>query len=316
MGPAGIVKLGWSPLDLRIIWAEPPNGCSVGQPIDLALGILPAEARDLTNSALGPLAASPHFLRSNLESPPTILRLEVGNLNGEPWAWVMDLNQLLKGAPQIQFSSLSSHLSHELRNPLSSVKMAVQTLARHSTLGEKDQRRIAIAEREIRTLERTLWMVSEFGGAGVPNLEPTSLKAVIDQALERIEPELAFRKVTCIVAADPADGAPIPRLDPHRLAPVLSQLFLNAALGLAPDSTLNIEGRFNPDGFHEICVEDACGPLPELDKEKMFSPYSSPLARGSGLSLAALQNTVLSQGGRIILSSSERGVEFKLRFPA
>ena len=70
---------------------------------------------------------------------------------------------LLDGAPPVQISKLSSSLSHEIRNPLSSVKMAVQTLARNTGLSERDQRRLTIANREVRTMERMLWLLSEYG---------------------------------------------------------------------------------------------------------------------------------------------------------
>ncbi|MCI0671661.1 MAG: sensor histidine kinase, partial [Myxococcaceae bacterium] len=79
------------------------------------------------------------------------LRLEYSRTPEGLEAAVVDLSALLEGAPPVQISALSSSLSHEVRNPLSSVKMAVQTLARNGALSERDQRRLFIANREIRT---------------------------------------------------------------------------------------------------------------------------------------------------------------------
>src|SRR5713226_9271675 len=94
----------------------------------------------------------------------------------------MDLRQVLSGAPPVQISKLASSLTHEIRNPLSSVKLAVQTVARSPSLSDRDQRRLAIANREIRTLERMLWLLSEYGREGTAALESVPSRPYSDNS--------------------------------------------------------------------------------------------------------------------------------------
>src|SRR6185295_11888807 len=96
-------------------------------------------------------------------------------------ASVVNMSALLEGAPPLQISKLASSLSHEIRNPLSSVKMAVQTLARNEGLSERDRRRLTIANREIRTMERMLWLFSEYGRDAPPVGEVTSVRALFQE---------------------------------------------------------------------------------------------------------------------------------------
>ncbi|HMK73958.1 MAG TPA: histidine kinase dimerization/phospho-acceptor domain-containing protein, partial [Myxococcaceae bacterium] len=84
--------------------------------------------------------------------------------------------------PRAHFSRLASMLSHELRNSLSSVKLSVQTLAKNADLSARDRRRLAIAEREIRTLERMLTMFAEYGRDRPLTVETVGLRDLVGQA--------------------------------------------------------------------------------------------------------------------------------------
>src|SRR5690606_29803941 len=118
---------------------------------------------------------------------PVVWRLSLSrDGEGRCVASILHLSQLLEGAPPVQVSRLSSSLSHEIRNPLSSVKMAVQTLQRNTELGDRDKRRLTIANREIRTMERMLWLFSEYGRETPPHLEAMSLRSVLTEAADMV----------------------------------------------------------------------------------------------------------------------------------
>ncbi|HEY3586144.1 MAG TPA: histidine kinase dimerization/phospho-acceptor domain-containing protein, partial [Myxococcaceae bacterium] len=166
-----------------------------GMPLAEALGIDPDAARALDARARSGAGidfvrtvpvpgGNPRWLRVGMESTGTAVE-----------ARVHDLGALLEGAPPLQISRLSSSLSHELRNPLSSVKMAVQTLSRNDGLSARDQRRLTIALREIRTLERMLWMLSEYGRETPLAVDTWSMSELIQESSGLIEPDLAERSI-------------------------------------------------------------------------------------------------------------------------
>jgi signal transduction histidine kinase len=237
------------------------------------------------------------------------LRLEIEGNRAD----IQNLNELLRGAPPLQISKLSSSLSHELRNPLSSVKMAVQTLARHAGLAERDQRRLVIAQREIRTIERMLWMLSEYGRDTAPRLELMPLRALLQQSIEMIDRELRDRQ-TQVTVIEPEPTKVL--VDPTRLRPVLAQLLWNVVIGHEPGGQVEVHLGIGPLG-PTLEVTDTASTLVPEEEATLFEPFGSRLARGAGLSLAALKRAMRLQGGEVTASvGNPSGTVFRLTFPS
>ncbi|HUM09949.1 MAG TPA: histidine kinase dimerization/phospho-acceptor domain-containing protein [Myxococcaceae bacterium] len=285
-----------------------------GMPVSEVLGVDAATARAL--DACARKGGGVEFVRtsSGPSSMPRWLRVGVALAGAAVEARVHDLGLLLDGAPPLQISRLSSSLSHELRNPLSSVKMAVQTLARNEGLSPRDQRRLTIALREIRTLERMLWMLSEYGREAPLALDTWALPDLLQESAALIEQDLAERNVRVELSGD----AELPRVrsDGVRLRPVLAQLLLNVASSLEEGQPLLVTLRPSERGV-EVQVLDEHAALGPGDEERLFEPFGSRLARGAGLSLAALRRVLQQQGGEVTAASARppaRGVLFSLDF--
>ena len=225
------------------------------------------------------------------------------------------MDTALAGAPPIQISQLSSSLSHEIRNPLSSVKMAVQTLARNLELSDRDKRRLAIANREIRTMERMLWVLSEYGRDTPADAQEILLRTLITDAASMVEVELGERSVVLEISEE-ADGLKA-RVDAQRLRPVLSQVFLNIAMGLESGGQLQINLKRRPDGSGgTIELFDSMATFPKDEEGTLFEPFGSRLARGAGMSLAALHRVVVAIGGEIAASGSDKpGTVLTVKLP-
>ncbi|MCK8502739.1 MULTISPECIES: sensor histidine kinase [Myxococcus] len=312
--------LAWSP-GLRVTRAQGdcaailhhPAESLVDRPLHVALGISQERARELDRLAREDRRAV-EFVSAHLGGEDaTPLRLTLGQEDGEACACVQDLNVLLEGAPPVQISRLSSSLSHEIRNPLSSVKMAVQTLARNTALSDRDKRRLTIANREIRTMERMLWLLSEYGRDTTPNLDAHALRSVIQEAQGMVALELAERRIE--VRVDEEAELPRVRVDPNRLRPVLAQVLLNVAMGRPEDSPVEVALKRGGPGRVLMVLKDPAAALPPEESGTLFEPFGSRLARGAGLSLAALRRVMMGQGGDVVAEgSAEPGMVFTLTF--
>lgn len=286
----------------------------LGLPLHEALGTVEIRAASIDHKARHE-PGHVEFLPVRLTGrEPTVLRIAVGTSNDAASAAIVDAYAFLRGAPPLQISRLASSLSHEIRNPLSSVKMAVQTLARNSGLSERDQRRLAIANREIRTMERMLGLLSEYGREVQLNAEHLPVRALLQDALALVQPELQERNIQ-VELDDPPD-LPRVRVDAHRLRLVLAQFLLNVAMGLPEGSSLPVVLRPGPEGGACVVVRDpAASVLPE-ERPTLFEPFGSRLARGAGLSLAALRRVMQAQGGDVSAEAlAENGALFTLSFP-
>lgn len=289
-----------------------------GRPLGEALGLDESALDALIEAAPGTDGEPPSVAfgwRRGADHERSSIRIEARRSADGGRALLFDLSALLEGAPPIQLAALASPLSHELRNPLSSVKMAVQTLARNAGLSERDQRRLAIANREIRTVERQLWLLSEYGRTSEAQLEAHTPRALLHEALSLVAPELEERGVQVRVE----EVAPGARLlaDTGRMRVVLGQLVLGVAMGQTAGQTLVVSAAPAGAGFLALHLCDPSGRLSAEEAEHLFEPYASPLARGAGLSLAVLSAVMRAQGGRVeIESSGDDGLRFHLIFRA
>lgn len=201
-------------------------------------------------------------------------------------------------------------LIHELRTPLSSVKMAVQTLQRNKDLSPRDQRRLAIANREIRTLERMLWLWAEYGRSAPPELERVLLSAWVEDAASAVAPELLERQVQVVVREDAPDIFGM--VDKIRITPVVGQLLLNVASGLSAGSTLEITLQ-KGESQNWLELWDLAAAPPE-ETARLFEPFGSRLARGMGLSLASLRYVITSAGGDVTVQTTGDKTRYRLSF--
>ncbi len=279
----------------------------VGKPLEVALQIRPEDAKRLAAGAAAPDGeARAQFVRLKGDDERTWLRVVAQRVGDQVQALVMNLERLLEGAPPLQISRLSSSLCHELRNPLSSVKMAVQTLARNAGLSERDQRRLVIANREVRTMERMLWLFSEYGRDTPPHKEEVLLRQLVDEAAALVQPELQERRMQLQLHADEAAQKARVNVDLARLRPVLAQLLLNVAVGQGEGSGLPVR-LLAADGKPRIVLEDPSAHLPDEERATVFEPFASMLARGAGLSLATLYRVMKSHGGEVEASALPGG---------
>jgi signal transduction histidine kinase len=281
-----------------------------GRPLAEALELDPARAKAIDARARA--GGGVEFIRVEGGAGARWIRLSLGAEGPLARARVLELDSLLQGAPPLQMWALSGSLSHELRNPLSSIKLAVQTLARNEGLSSRDQRRLGIAQREIRTLERMLWMLSEYGRESPVAVEPWALPELVEQAVELIEPDLSERGIGVRTQATGEIGRV--RADAMRLRPALAQLLLNVAAGLEDRQTLDVQlGPSSPGA--QLQVVDPAAVLGPGEERRIFEPFGSRLARGAGLSLAALRRILQQQEGDLTATPApDRGIVFTLRF--
>jgi signal transduction histidine kinase len=288
----------------------------IGRPLHTVLRITEDTAQEIDAKARGVDSGRIEFVLSRTGTGIRVLRLVLGRRGDDATAGIADLNRFLAGAPPIQISQLAYSLSHEIRNPLSSVKMAVQTVGKGASLSERDSRRLAIANREIRSIERTLWILAEYGRETPPQLELVSLRSLLEESAALVQPELAERRVELKIEDDCAARV---HADSQRVRRVLSQLLLNVAMSQPEGSAVVVKIRqVGPEGCEVIILEPTTDSLPDPlagEHPGVIEPLSSPLTRGARLSLAALYQVMKSHGGEVKAERNPTvGTQYTLRF--
>ncbi|HEX6865190.1 MAG TPA: HAMP domain-containing sensor histidine kinase [Thermoanaerobaculia bacterium] len=177
-------------------------------------------------------------------------------------------------------------LAHQLRNPLATLKGSIQLLLESPAPGSEKRLRSAL-EQAVR-MESLIGQLLDY--ARPPRAEPAEL--ALGRFLERLADGDARLRVE-------AGGAPAARVDPEHLRQILENLVENA-LAASPEGSpveVAVHGR---DQQVEVVVADR-GPGPGDDPERLFEPYVTGRANGTGLGLPIARALAEANGGSLLL---------------
>lgn len=208
---------------------------------------------------------------------------------------------------------LSAGIAHEVRNPLSSIKMSLQILEKRMEPEGNDLKRFKIAQREVEHLEKLVSDVLIYAKPLDPKKEISDLRMVVDQALAMVEKSLNDKELT--VEKSYPDDPGMVMADPVMIKQALINIFQNAADAMEHQGRLGISLKGDEE-FLSIEVEDnGCG-IDEQDRPHLFNPFFTRKSYGTGLGLTQVKKIVDQHGGKIeIISGSGKGTRFILSFP-
>lgn len=243
---------------------------------------------------------------------------EVGKLSAAFGLMVEQVRDMLRrvreGRHLAAVGQFASQLSHEIRNPLTSIKLNLQSLERDATDGRipKDSARpVEICLREVSRLERVVRGVLDVARTREPVREACSVHSAVTEALDVLRPQLEKQRIVLqrdFRAADDIVGG-----DVEQLKGVFLNLLLNAAEAMPEGGTIWIASQSGdasggPDErmIRVRVADEGPGVPPEL-REKIFEPFFSTRAEGTGFGLVLAQHAVEEHGGNLTLEVNERG---------
>jgi two-component system, NtrC family, nitrogen regulation sensor histidine kinase NtrY len=207
------------------------------------------------------------------------------------------------------FREVARRVAHEIKNPLTSMRIAVDQLERRdSPSPERTTMALDVLHAETDRLER---LAREFADFGRLPEGPTSEVDVIE-LLEELGRTAVPADVTVRVAAD-GRRAIQGHYEPLRRA--FSNLLRNAAEAMGGRGTIDVHVAGEGRGMVVTIVDHGLGIPPEL-RGRVFEPYMTTKTDGTGLGLALVRQTVGAHGGTIAVSETAGGgATFTLVFP-
>jgi signal transduction histidine kinase len=212
--------------------------------------------------------------------------------------------ELLRADQLAMVGQMAAGVAHELRNPLTSIKMLVQTAQKGCSRGLADDD-LAIIEHEIRRLEKSLQRFLDFARPPRPERRPMNLATVIDRALALIEGRARKQRVS-LSFVPPAEPI-IVEADADQVEQLLLNLMLNS-LDVMPDGgALTVELAGPPGGQAELRVRDTGPGIPAELLPRLFDPFVSTKETGIGLGLAVSHRIAERHGGKLSAANLASG---------
>ncbi len=215
-------------------------------------------------------------------------------------------------------------LSHELRNPLGSIRNAAHVLRRVELKTERGARALAVIERQIAHLTRLIGDLLDVTRVSRGRIElkrePVDLNELVRTTADELRPEFERKRIDLEVVAAPREVTAF--ADPDRAVQILDNLLQNAAKFTPPGGRASIAVRAARPSREAILTVSNTGPtIPKEVVERLFEPFvqaDRSLDRrqgGLGLGLPLIKGLVELHGGALEVKSEHDETAFTVRLP-
>ncbi len=212
--------------------------------------------------------------------------------------------------------TLVAEVAHEVRNPLGSLRSLAELIAHR--LPEDDPKREGLEEVTDR-VDRVVGYLDEVLDYAQPRRlerEEVTVASMVARARSAVEAEAASRGVELRTER----GEEVPErisVDPDRLGQVLENLVRNGAEHADEGGRVTLRSERGPGGELVLEVHNTGSYIPEEERARIFRPFESGRAGGTGLGLTLSRYLVRLHGGRIEVESDRvAGTTFRVLLPA
>lgn len=211
---------------------------------------------------------------------------------------------------------LSAGIAHEVRNPLSSIKMSLQILEKRMQPEGNDLKRFRIAQREVEHLEELVNDVLIYAKPAVPKKEHSDIRKIVDNALALVERLVTDKNIH--VQTDFEESLPFLHVDSAMLEQAFLNIYRNAVDAMELDGVLRTTVRRtgNDPAQLLITVEDnGCG-IDAADLLHVFNPFFTQKKYGTGLGMTQVKKIIdLHMGNIEIRSKNKEGTRVMVTLP-
>lgn len=217
-----------------------------------------------------------------------------------------------------ELAELAGSLAHEIKNPLSVIHMNTDLLCEELEESQWPGKRRAISKVDMirQQCHRMENLLSDFlRFARMQDIEMTvaSLNDQISVVLNLYQAQADKLNIRLERYLDP--NLPHIRLNSSALQAALINLVKNALEAMPDGGELIVQTYSTPTGVALDMIDTGCG-MDETTAMRMFEPFYSTKAEGSGLGLPTTRKIIEAHGGRInVQSEVERGTKFVIEFP-
>jgi signal transduction histidine kinase len=231
--------------------------------------------------------------------------------------------EVLRAEQLAAVGQVAAGVAHELRNPLTAVKMLVQTGLEGAAPTGLLPEELCVIEHEVRRMEQCIRLFLDFARPPACERRRSNLLDVLQRALALIEGRARRQKVT--ITMDNAAGPMVLNIDPEQIHQVLVNLLLNALDALPHGGSLHLSisaevqpatrahalaAHLDGDGVPshlQVRIADTGPGIAPWIRERLFEPFVSSKEAGLGLGLSICKRLIEAHGGTICGHNGRNG---------
>lgn len=225
----------------------------------------------------------------------------------EAYADLKETTASLKRADRLAaLGQLSAGMAHEIRNPLGSIKGAVEILCSCGPTAEEKEEFAEIVRQEVARINNLIVEFLRFARPPEPRIETRDIHELVAATVRLVDGLASSHKVKIVRRCSCATGRV--SADEDQIRQVLLNVMLNAVEAMDGGGVLTLTCSEDPASNAVIVEVSDTGPgVDEDNLERIFDPFFTTKAQGTGLGLSVADQLVRNHGGEIAAKRSEAG---------
>lgn len=224
--------------------------------------------------------------------------------------------QLLQAEKLSSLGELSAGIVHEVRNPLASIRGAIEILEDELQPGSPRREFADLAKSEIDRLDRLVGEFLRFARPAEPSKAPSDPNTIVESVVALIENQAASQSVAVVKDLQPNMARIL--VDAEQIKQVILNLAINGLQALEQSNGNKKELMFRTyeDGDNSVIeVTDSGGGLDTQNLSKIFDPFFTTKENGVGLGLSIAHKIATQHSGKLIATSGVNTTTLTLSIP-
>lgn len=216
--------------------------------------------------------------------------------------------QMLRTEKLTALGRLSAGLAHEIRNPLTSIKVLFQAFKDNPSLTKEDMKVVLSATEQMDDL---ISRFLRFAKGDEFNITDVYVNSLIKQITNLVQFQIKNQAIDVDLRLT---KLPPIKADRVMIEQAVMNLVLNAVEAMSGGGTLTVSSMVQ-DGYAVVSVGDTGAGISDDIRDKIFDPFFTTKGDGTGLGLSIVYNIAHLHNGDVGFENNGKGTTFNLKIP-